>query len=82
LGIGQVTEEDVRAADARLALHRQMESQSAIQAHLIAAFVSGQKSKRNSWARISPFYEDRMRDLYFYAGYDGMTLAELHGAEN
>ena len=54
----------------------------AMQAHMMDAFDSGQKAKRNGWARISPFCDDNMRDVYFYAGYDGMTWAELHGDAN
>lgn len=64
------------------AIEQQAEFESAMAFHMEQAFLSGQKAKRNGWFRVSPFCEDRMRDLYFFAGYDGMTWDELHGATN
>jgi hypothetical protein len=36
------------------------------------AYKSGEKAKRFSWARLSPFYDDPIADAFFFAGFDGI----------
>jgi hypothetical protein len=39
---------------------------------------------RGRYMRVSPYYEDRGADVFWYAGYDGLSLQEaavLHDAE-
>lgn len=63
-------------------IEQQAEFRQAMAFHMREAFNSGVKAKRCGWFRISPFSNDQMRDVYFFAGYDGMTWEELHEVAN
>lgn len=35
------------------------------------AFASGQRAKRNGWARLSPYLDSPAIDHFWFAGFDG-----------
>ena len=46
-------------------------------AELIRAFEKGKLAKQKGFMRISPFYEEKTLDEYFFRGYDGFKFDEI-----
>lgn len=41
------------------------------------AYDAGRKAKEHGWERLSPYYEDEVSDVYFFAGYDRLPYNSI-----
>lgn len=41
------------------------------------AYERGVHARKSGWERLSPYYEDEVSDVYFFAGYDGLKYEEI-----